>query len=148
MSSFWEKALGTPAPAAQQQTVPVAPPSQSGVTGAWWSTAPVAAPATPQPQQTEDEPGNPLADMAPSSVKATASKKSGICPACTSGNYAERGLTGNAGHCFDCGYNEIMGDQLAGFGIVNAGEPSASTKQLASGGLVNMYSPTTIVGHI
>lgn len=147
--SFWEKNLGAPPAPPPQQTVPTAPPSQR----AWWQGEPTQA----AQQQTEYvqaqrvDPNTPSDDeyIAHFTSKAKSQRvNSDLCPSCDSGNYLSRSF-GKGGvaashHCFDCGYNEIMGDQLTAVGATGGGGEGVSrTVQTAGGGLVNTFSPAT-----
>lgn len=113
---------------------------------------PAQASVVPQPAQSPSLPPNPEpVEYAPK--QATASRNSGRCPDCDSGNYLAATRTALK-RCYDCGYNERFDHEAggpAGSGSIGiSGVPYVATTQVHG---VNNFHPvlpdgSNAIGHI
>lgn len=153
MSNFWASRLPQPAP----QPAPTVVPGQVG--RAWWQpgVAPQTQPAPQVPQQPYvPSPAGLLPDGQVDigtllhqpgeyhTEKAQSAKIKDRCPSCDSANYM--GIKRAAKRCFDCGYNDLFEQTMAGVsGIGQAGLPTYIARVQAPGTPANFGE---VIAHI
>lgn len=125
MSDFWNKRLGSVAPA----NVPASPTTYHPQLPGGHTFAPAPAVVAQ---------GNP---------KAPSSMSHKTCPECGSGNYS--GVSGDSTkmtRCYDCGYNPRFGQQSGASGLPAGKTAAASPSRQVS--TTNNYQPGVIIGRI
>lgn len=142
--SFWEKALGAPAPA-PQAPVPVQQPTSQP-----WFVPQIPTPQVPQqPVYPQQPPGNypqqPQPEQAP--LKAQSARSTATCPDCGSGNiFKPTGQPNAMEQCYHCGWNPRFSHSTAGAGMPSdATAPARPSKQVST---ANNFNPQTIVATV
>jgi hypothetical protein len=116
-----------------QPGVPTPPPAPAPMPGPY---NPVPQPQYPtqMPSQTYQQ-------------SPEASRASGRCPSCGSGNYGSSMLAPEAkARCYDCGYPVVQSGSGMGTGVgQSTGGPAVPARQINT---ANNFNPQTIIGHI
>ena len=155
MSDFWAKRLGA-------ATAPAAAPAPAPATNAgspWWSV-PTPAATPPASQATPDNgygSGIPSVDEQQAfsnlihqenytTTKAQSARDGERCPNCDGPNYLHiGGLKTRAKRCFDCGYNPMFEQSMAGVSGTGQNIPvkTARVQTLSQ----NNFNPRQVIGH-